>query len=301
MDRERHCGPLRRNLNGAKPKMSDADVLAVVVVGELKQFPSERAWYFELSTTHKKLVPNLISRSRLVRRRIELAPVLEAFRRKLIEYLGLDEGCERFVDSKPVILSHYGRARRNRNKRFRPRWLRDRHSNLVVEVEPGFADIGKCATKGEYYFGMKFHMMITSGAIPTSWCLTAATIDDRRLVFELIEADPRVQRGDSIRVWADNGYEDETLAKEVKEHGHRLHAFLKKSKSSERPAGLRRLIQSTRQRIESKFSEGKRFLGLETPRAASTPGLLSEIGAKVTALTLYMLAPILPLLAEGKL
>ncbi len=57
-DRERHCGPLRRNLNGAKPKMSDADVLAVVVVGELKQFPSERAWYFELSTTHKKLVTN---------------------------------------------------------------------------------------------------------------------------------------------------------------------------------------------------------------------------------------------------
>ncbi len=52
------------------------------------------------------------------------------------------------------------------------------------------------------------------------------------------------------------------------------------------------MIRSKRQKIETKFSEGKRFLGLEHPRAASLEGLLSEIGVKITALTFFALAPL---------
>lgn len=300
-DLEKHSGPLRKNKNGAKPKMTDAEVLAYVLVGELKQFTSERAWHHEFSTTFAHLVPCFLSRSRLVVRRIQLAPLLENFRRKLLEYLGLDSGEHRFIDSKPVILAHYGRARTNKNKRFRPRWLRDKHSNLSVEVEPGFADIGICPTKGENYFGMKLHMMTTFGAIPTSWGLTAATISDCRMVIDLIHADPKRQRGESLCVWADNGYEYQALSLEVQELGHELYAFPKKAKAHRWPRDLRRMIRGHRQKIETKFSEGKRFLGLERPRASSAAGLLAEIGVKIMGLTLYMIAPYLPALAEGRL
>ncbi len=298
-DREKHCGPLRCNTNGAVPRFTDAEVMTVSIVGQLKQLPSERAWYHDLSTIWKPLFPDLLERSRLVRRKIALAQVIEMFRRKIVEHLGLDEGQERFQDSKPIILAHYGRARRNLNKRFRPRWLRDKHSGLVTEVEPGLADIGFCATKGEYYFGMKLHLKITFGGIPICWGLTAATVDDRRMVWPLIEADPLVQRGGYTRTWTDNGYEDEDLQREVERTGHRLHAFPKKAKSNKWPRGLRRLIRSRRQQVETRFSEGKRFVNLESPRPASTSGLMAMMALKMTALTLYMLSPFLPQLVDG--
>ena len=298
-DREKHLGPLRKNTNGAIPRFSDAEVITVTLVGELKQLPSERAWFHELNTTWKPLFPDLLERSRLLRRKIDLAPIIESFRLKLLEHLGLDQQPERFLDSKPVILAHYGRARRNLNKRFRPRWLREKASDIVCEVEPGFADIGFCATKAEYYFGMKLHLVTNFGGIPMGWGMTAARVDDRQMVWPLIEADPLVQRGGYIRIWTDNGYEQEDLQNEVKKRGHRLYAFPKKAKCSKWPKELRRLIRSRRQQIEVRFSEGKRFLNLETPRAASSRGLMAQMASKIMALTLYMLSPILPQVASG--
>lgn len=35
-DQAKHCGSIRRNQNGATPKMSDIEVFTVVLVGELK-------------------------------------------------------------------------------------------------------------------------------------------------------------------------------------------------------------------------------------------------------------------------
>jgi len=300
-DREKHCGPLRGNTNGATPRFTDAEVLTVSIVGELKQPPSERAWYHELNTTWKALFPELLERSRLLRRKIALGPVLESFRRKLLEYLGLDEQPERFIDSKPVILAHYGRARRNLNKRFRTFWLRDKHSGILYQVEPGMACIGFCATKNEHYFGMKLHMMISFAGIPLGWGLTAANIDDREMVCPLLDIDPRVQRGGNIRIWSDNGYESQEYEIVVRELGHELHAFPKKAKANKWPRALRRWVRKHRQKLETKFSEGKRFVNLETPRAASERGLLAQMATKITALTLYMLAPILPQVAEMRL
>lgn len=298
IDREKHCGPLRRNTNGAVARFTDAEVITVSIVGELKQPPSERAWYHELNTTFKPLFPELLERSRLLRRKIALGPVIEAFRRKLIEYLGLDEQPERFMDSKPVILAHITRARRNQNKRFRTKWLRDKHSGLVYQVEPGMATIGYCATKREHYFGMKLHMMISFAGIPLAWGLTAANIDDRQMVCPLLEVDPRVQRGGNIRIWADNGYEGQEIQMEVADLGHELYPYPKKKKSGMWPVDIRRWVRRHRQKLETKFSEGKRFVNLETPRAASEGGLMAQIVTKITALTLYMLAPVLPQIAE---
>lgn len=299
--REKHCGPLRRNTNGATPRFTDAEVITVSIVGELKQFPSERAWYHELNTTYKPIFPDLLERSRLLRRKIALGAVIELFRKKLIEYLGLDEQPERFMDSKPVILAHYGRAKRNQNKRFRTNWLRDKHSGLMYQVEPGMACIGFCATKAEHYFGMKLHVMISFAGIPLVWGLTAANIDDREMVCPLLEIDPRVQRGGNIRIWSDNGYEDEKLQTEVAELGHELYPFPKKSKSDRWPKAIRRWVRKHRQKVETKFSEGKRFVNLETPRAASTEGLMAQMTIKMTVLTLYMLSSVLAEMAVGNL
>lgn len=300
--RERQCGPLRRSRNGVLPKFTDAEVITEVLVCELEQPVSHRAWYHKLRGTWHGLFPNLLSRSRLLRRELALAPVIEDFRRKLIEYLYLDEDCERFTDSAPIHLAHAGRAMRNLNKRFRPEWLKDKHGGTKVEVEPGFADIGRCATKMETYFGMKLFVLITMGSIPTSWCLTRASVSDKcDAVLELMQADPYAQRGGCIRVWSDNGFEKQELNHAAEQMGHRLFAFPKRRDKDRWPKELRARIRSLRQAVESVFSDGVRFLNLEHPHVATLRGLMTRMTAKITAMTLYQLKPLLHDLAEGRL
>lgn len=298
-DRQKHCGPLRQSKNGVTPKLTDAEVITIDLVRELRGEENHARWYFELTTTWKSWFPDLNDRTRLCRRIHDLAPVMEAFRRKLIEYLGLDEDCERFLDSKPIKLAQLGRAFQNQNKRFRPKWLKDKHAGLKVVVEPGMADIGRCATKSETYFGMKLHMMLAPSGVPTTWELTAASIDDRAPVMELLASDPLVQKGGCVRIWSDNGYQCEETERQVKETGNRLHPFPKKAKCGLWPRQLRRIIRGMRQSIETKFSEGVRFLNLQEPKAASTRGLMARMTAKMTALTLYAIASVLPALAQN--
>ncbi|MEK7487242.1 MAG: hypothetical protein AABZ60_23165 [Planctomycetota bacterium] len=79
--RQSTCDPRRHS--GEAPKFTDTEVMTSNLVGELLQPISERAWYYQLSTTYKPLFPNLLERSRLLRRKIQLAPLLEEFRRWL--------------------------------------------------------------------------------------------------------------------------------------------------------------------------------------------------------------------------
>ena len=297
--RTRHRGPYRQSNNCAQPPFTDAEVLTIALVGELKGRRSERSWFHEVRTDWAQLFLQLISRSRYLRRKMALAPLLEQFRRCLVEFLGLDIDPERFIDSKPVILAHYRRARFNDNRRFRPRWLKDKASEQKIEVEPGMADIGRCATKQENYFGMKLHLMMTLGRVPTSWCLTPASVDDRKPVMELIEADSLVQRGGGLRVWGDSGYVSEPLAQEARQQGHEFFAFPKGKKREEWPRDIRKMLAGLRQGVETDFSEGKRFLNLEQPGAATTAGLMARMAAKMTALTLYLVTPALSLVLEA--
>lgn len=300
--RVKALGPLRRSHNGILPAFTDAEVLTVMVVAELQQPPSHRSWYHRLRMEWRALFPKLPDRTRLLRREHALAPVLEDFRRALIVYLRLDEDCERFCDSAPVSLAHTGRAMRNLNKRFRPGWIKDKQGGVKVEVEPGLADIGRCATKMESFFGMKLFAMITMGNIPTSWCLTRGSISDKdTALLDLLEGDPYAQRGGSLRVWTDNGFEYQLLCEEAAQLGHRLFAFPKNRDKRRWPPELRRRIRSLRQRVETTFSKGVRFLNLEHPKVASLPGLMARMAAKFTAMTLYELRPLLPDLAEGRL
>lgn len=229
-NRENVFGPLRTS-KSTQMKMTDAEVMTYTLLMELKQMNSERTWHHEVSTTFARFFPNLLSRSRLIRRRIALAPVMEEFRRSLLIFFGLLSESQRFVDSKPVILCHYERARKNQNKRFRPKMLRDKQRGLEVEVEPGFAHIGYCAAKKELYFGMKLHMLCTFSGLPTVWMLTAGNIDDRRALPELIEASEEHKGRMFMELFTDNGYESEDCRKDVQSLGHNLLALPKKRSS----------------------------------------------------------------------
>jgi hypothetical protein len=52
-------GPLRTSPNTTPPRFSDAELLTCVIVGEIKQHNSERAWHRELGSTFASLFPGV--------------------------------------------------------------------------------------------------------------------------------------------------------------------------------------------------------------------------------------------------
>lgn len=301
VDREKHFGPLRKSLNLLHPKFTDAEVITICIVAELKAVDSWRAWYHELATTWSTFFPDLPSRTRLYQRQFDLGGVVENFRHNLLCYLGFDLDPDRIVDSAPIPLCRYIRARMNINKRFRPKLLRDYHGGVVIEVDPGFADIGYCASMKENFFGVKLHLFTTIGGLPTSWCISRASASDRPAVPQLIEQDPAALRGVPLRIWGDNGYCGPNLSEDVTAQGHQIHALPRvSSKKKTWPRELLKTVKRIRKRVETKFSEGVRFMNFARIRPATFNGLMMRVSSKITAMTLQALAPILPLLVSGQ-
>ena len=75
----------------------------------------------------------------------------------------------RIIDSMPIPVCKFGRAY---------------FSKLFKDI----ATYGYCASKKETYFGLKLHALVTTNGFITNFILTAANIDDRDAVFDLIES-----------------------------------------------------------------------------------------------------------------
>lgn len=298
-------GPLRRCADSLKPLFTDAELLTCVIVGELTQPVSQRAWWRQLSSTFQGLFPDLPSWGQYKRRAVAAGHLIELFRRQIVRRTCAAHGHERLVDGKPVELAHISRARGNLNKRFRPNILVDKYAPggpWRIKPDAGYADIGYCASKKEFIFGMKLHMTCNLERVPMAWTMTPMTGDERQALYELIEQDPLVLCGGWLRVFADKGYIDQQMATELWEvDGHDLQAMPKKNSQEPWSSAVSKMVSGARQGVETAFSEAGRFFGLERFRPASLAGLMSSMAAKITALTLRSLQHLLPLMIQEKI
>ncbi|MEL6178484.1 MAG: hypothetical protein AAFS10_06000, partial [Myxococcota bacterium] len=96
---------------------------------------SERNWLHKVRKDWSKLFPDLPSRSRMVRRRLDLGPLLDFFRIWLLDALCVSQDPHRLIDSAPIELAKFIRAQKNLNRRFRPRKLRDPDTGQKVYVD----------------------------------------------------------------------------------------------------------------------------------------------------------------------
>ncbi len=100
-----------------------------------------------------------------------------------------------------------------------------------------FKDIssyGYCASKKETYYGLKFHAAITLDGYITNIELTAANVDDRAILWELL-----LNSYDTI-VLGDKEYIGDDIAQDLKhEKGMALLAFRRNNSKNPYPKDLR--------------------------------------------------------------
>lgn len=138
-------------------KQEDDVIIAIHILGKLLGFSSERAW-------HRFVTGNLftngqfLERSRYNRRCRALRWAMKWIRHELAKRG--QHHAYAVVDSLPLELCHA--ARMHRVKRFQ-----------------GIADIGYCASKKQWYYGLKLHLQVTDQGLPMGYVVTEASCHDR--------------------------------------------------------------------------------------------------------------------------
>lgn len=137
-------------------KQEDDVIIAIHILGKLLGFSSERAW-------HRFVTGNLftngqfLERSRYNRRCRALRWAMKWIRNELAKRG--QHHAYAVVDSLPLELCHA--ARMHRVKRFQ-----------------GIADIGYCASKKQWYYGLKLHLQVTDQGLPMGYVVTEASCHD---------------------------------------------------------------------------------------------------------------------------
>lgn len=252
----------RRNVNTAK--MSDSEIITLSICGELVGTDSENAWYSFVKRNYRHLFPKLCSRTRFNRTRRALLQVTELLRQKLIQSFPIPSSRYFVIDSFPLPVCRFGRAR------------------FCHSFRADGANYGRCPSKKETYFGFKVHALITLEGYITAFEITPASVDDREGLRDLAEN----QFG--LVILGDKGYTWEDLYDDMRKKGICLMSLKPSNYKKNWPREIRQLIFRFRRRVETVFSELSEQLNAERVLAKSFRGLCTRLQNKVLGHNLCM-------------
>lgn len=245
-------------------KLSDSEIITISLCGELVGVDSENAWYSFVKKNYRHLFPDLCSRSRFNRTRRALLQTTELLRQKFSSAFMMPYSRFFIVDSFPLAVCKFGRARYSRTFRGLG------------------ADYGKCPSKKETYFGYKVHAMVTLEGYITAFEVTPASTDDRQGLRDLVEGKS------GLVVLGDKGYVGETLLEDLSGQGVCLMALKRSNSKTDWPKPVRQLLFRLRRRIETVFSQLSGQLNAERVLAKSFQGLCTRLVNKILAYNLCM-------------
>ena len=257
----------RRRSPNANPVFTDAEVIAIALVGELKSYNSERAWWRFVKKNYLALFPDLCDRTRYGRRLRKLKMVMEQIRHQFLYQLDVSCDRTRLVDSFPLRLMRLPRLS---------------SSSCPFEYAAG---VGYCSSLKEHYYGFKFHLLSDVRGIPVTFVLTAAFPHDTKglplLMDELITLGFRDL---NIIVVGDKAYVGKKYAADLKKvYGIELMAIQKNYAKNGPESGLNKLLTKTRRIIETTNSILTETLNANWTYCRSVQGLLTKLVTKLTA------------------
>lgn len=248
-----------------KAKLSDSEIITIGICGELIGIDSENAWFSFVKRNYRHLFPNIGSRSRFNRTRRALLQITELLREKLLSVFSISNSKYLIVDSFPLPVCKFGRARYCRCFRT------------------DGAAYGRCASKKETYFGYKVHVLLTLEGFITSFEITPASVDDREGLRDLISG------RSGLIILGDKGYLGEAFIQELKQQGICLMPLKRSNAKNNWSKPVRQLIFRLRRRIETVFSQLCEQLNAERVLAKSFTGLCTRLINKILAHNLCLI------------
>ena len=266
---------VQRQSNNARPAFSDEEVLTVYLFGLLRHCVSAKDGYQLSADLLEGWFPRLPGYTAFSRRLGALSALLPGLVEALLQRLPVPSASTtHLLDSMPVFLAKGVRAH-------------------AARVAPEVADMGYCASKNTYYYGVKLHALglhapQTLPRLEQAWVSRASQSD-------LTEAKQRTAELPPGELYADKAYQDRGWEAELAEHQQlALHTPVRRVRGGPPLDAADRLlgtaISRVRQPIESFFSWLDRQTHVEdASRVRSTAGLWVHLFGRLAAALLMML------------
>lgn len=248
---------------GRKPKLSDAEIIALTLLAEINMITSEHYFMKKLHKNHKKDFPNLIDRSNFNRRKRILNHFIEQLRQFLVTRL--TEGENVFIiDSMPLPICKFSRAKRIR---------------ICKQSYQTAPEFGYCAAQNETFYGYKLHLVTSTLGVITHFDLTKANIAD---IHFLKDIQPHY-RGATLL--GDRAYLSDPMQTNLFEN-YNLLLNTPKRINQKNYKKQPTIFRKTRKRIETIFSQLCDYLSVQQNYAKTFEGFMTRILAKITSFTL---------------
>ena len=244
---------------GPSPRLLDAEVLTIEIIGEYLEFDRERALldYFRRHWSHYFPALQSVHRTTFTRQAANLWKVKERLWQHLLEQTGGDPSWA-MVDSFPVAVCRFARAPRCRSFR----------------AEAGF---GKDHTIKQTFYGFRLHVRVCWPGVITRFAVCAADVSDLAVLADLAEQ----TRGSCL---ADRNYWSPDIHERLAEQGLQMLVPFKKASHDPEPERSHR-ISSIRYRIETVFSQLCERFSIKRVWARGMWHLASRLLRKVLAHT----------------
>lgn len=256
--------------NNGEPQFTDAEIITIALVGELKGENSERGWWRFVNKNYGHLFPNLCDRTRYGRRLKKLRYTMEMIRQQFL--FQLDVNCDRYrlVDSFPLRLLKLRRLST---------------SSCPFEYA---AMVGYCDSFKEHFYGFKVNLLTDLRGIPVAFVLTPANPHDtqgfKQLLNEMIELG---LNNFTLIVVGDKGYVGEEYAQSLKQiYGIEILAIQRQYDKDLPESALNSLLSKTRKIIETTNANFTQTMNANWTFCRSIRGLITRMVAKITAFNL---------------
>lgn len=243
-----------------KPKLSDAEVITILVLFHLKGYRCLKHFYLDYVCKHMKdLFPNQISYNRFVERQQSVLLPLAIFVKEVL--LGKSTGIA-FVDSTPLRVC--------RSQRI--------HSHKVFK---GIATRGQCSLG--WFFGFKLHLICNDKGELLNFVFTPANTDDREpLGYE------RFMENIKGKLVGDKGYISKKLFERLFVDGIQLITKVRKNMKNCFISYADKLLLRKRAVIETINDELKNICQIEHSRHRSFNNFVSNL---LSGLAAYCFLP----------
>lgn len=246
---------------GPKPQYPDSFIISLVIIRHLLGMNSERSFLRHLKNNHEHIFPKLPEQSWFNRKARKLQPVYSSIQTQLA--MGHLQDNIRIIDSTPVpVLKPY---RGNHSPCFK----RGRQTNY-----------GYCASKKEYYFGVKLSLVCTPAGVITNVGIHSANTHDLIALKAMLE-DIDLTHTTLI---GDKGYYDGELRTYLDNRAGRLVVPDKKRHTLFNTKKDTQLLKR-RSIVETVNGQLKDHMQLERTLARSYDGLVSRIWSIILAFT----------------
>lgn len=253
-------GPLRKS--GPAPKLSDSEVITMEIIGEFLQLKSDSRLFNYFRNNWLDWFPKISCRKIFITQSANLYQVKEKLREFLVHKIAPYNDIF-LTDGFPIPTCHIKRVRKKNPLR-------------------GVADFGYCASKEEYYYGFKGHLITNQKGLILNYTITAANIDERDVLPELVSS----YKGDLI---ADKGLIRPELTEELRSHALQLHTPLRLNMKDSRPKRFVYKIMNVRRIIETVIGQLTERFQIQSMRVKDLYHLSVKIGRKILAHTVAFL------------